>query len=229
MKQPNSKPLRLAIVDDEPIARSRLRRLIGQINTPRSRIVLECGTAEALAVRAATISLDAVFIDIEMPGRSGLSAVELWSGPRPEFVFVTAHHEHALRAFDLAAADYLTKPVSELRLTQTLHRLWDLRREGSAGSQDEVVPTAARLTSRQTEILTSLIDGHSNKEIARALGLSHFTVRNHVTGLFRRFGVSRRSELANAAGLSGVLAAGPGYVPTAIASSHPHSGHLRQG
>ncbi|MBU1540581.1 MAG: response regulator transcription factor [Alphaproteobacteria bacterium] len=198
MHQTNASALRVAIVDDEPIARSRLRRLLGGINSPPSTILMECGSADAILAQGPRLPLDAVFIDIEMPGRSGLAALERWRGRRPEFVLVTAHHEHALKAFDLQAADYLTKPVSEKRLHQTLTRLWSRCRATEAGTTGDAL-ASMDLTERQVQILGLLGEGLANKEIARILGLSHFTVRNHLMALFRRYGVSRRVDLCHVA------------------------------
>lgn len=196
----NAPALRVAIVDDEPIARSRLRRLLGRIDTPPSTILIECGSAEAILSQGRRLPLDAVFIDIEMPGRSGLSALERWQGRRPEFVLVTAHHEHALKAFELQATDYLTKPVIEKRLHQTLTRLWSHCRATEGGASGVGSPAETSLTARQIQILGLLGKGLANKEIAQALGLSHFTVRNHLMALFRLYGVSRRADLCRVAG-----------------------------
>lgn len=195
MHETTAPALRVAIVDDEPIARSRLRRLLGQIDSPPSTILVECGNAEAILSQGRSLSLDAVFIDIEMPGCSGLAALEQWQGPRPEFVFVTAHHEHALQAFDLQATDYLTKPVSEKRLHQTLTRLWSHCRATGTGTPADGPWAGLGLTERQVQVLALLGEGLSNKAIARVLGLSHFTVRNHLMALFRLYGVSRRGDL----------------------------------
>ena len=195
MHETKASALRVAIVDDEPIARSRLRRLLGQIDSPPSTVLIQCGSAEAILSQGRRLPLDAVFIDIEMSGRSGLAALERWQGPRPEFVFVTAHHEHALKAFDLQATDYLTKPVSEKRLHQTLTRLWSHCRATGAGTSGDGPWADVGLTERQVQILALVGEGLSNKEIARVLGLSHFTVRNHLMALFRLYGVSRRGDL----------------------------------
>lgn len=195
MYETTASALRVAIVDDEPIARSRLRRLLGQIDSPPTTILIECGSAEAILSQGRRLPLDAVFIDIEMPGPSGLAALERWQGPRPEFVFVTAHHEHALKAFDLQATDYLTKPVSEKRLQQTLTRLWNHCRAVEVRPSGEGSWAGMGLTERQVQILALVREGKTNKEIARILGLSHFTVRNHLMALFRLYGVSRRGDL----------------------------------
>ena len=112
---------------------------------------------------------------------------------------VTAHHEHALRAFDLQAMDYLTKPVSDGRLRQSLTRVWSHCGRTETHSASDRALADACLTDRQAEILSLLGEGLANKEIARVLGLSHFTVRNHLMALFRLYGVSRREDLTRSA------------------------------
>jgi len=117
-------PLKVLIVDDEPLARLRLRGLVETCAEPPCRVVGEAGDAEeALAVLAAE-PCDLVLLDIAMPGRDGLKlADELRRLPQPpRVVFVTAHADHALRAFEVEALDYLTKPVRRERLQAALLR-----------------------------------------------------------------------------------------------------------
>ncbi|WP_051278639.1 LytR/AlgR family response regulator transcription factor [Solimonas flava] len=118
-----SAPLQVAIVDDEPLARARLRRLLQKIDGERIRIALECVDAEELLHEAGRVPLDALFLDIEMPGGGGFGALQRWPGTPPVVVFVTAYSEHAVRAFDARALDYLVKPVAEDRLRDTVARL----------------------------------------------------------------------------------------------------------
>ncbi len=123
-------PLRILIVDDEPLARARLRSQLSNLVAPASLVVGEAGHAEeALALLAATHApggqpVDVVLLDIGLPGRNGLKLADtLRALPAPPtVVFVTAHAEHALQAFDLDAADYLTKPVRAERLASALQR-----------------------------------------------------------------------------------------------------------
>ncbi len=114
------KPLRVALADDEPLARSRLARLLREAGC---EVVGELPDGGAvLAFMAASTELDALFLDIQMPGPSGLEvAVEL---PRAvPVIFVTAYAEHAIKAFETAALDYILKPIGADRLNQTLQRL----------------------------------------------------------------------------------------------------------
>lgn len=115
--------LRVAIVDDEPLARARLRRLLEKVGGHGLRIVAECVDADELLTIAAVTAIDVLFLDIEMPGGSGFAALQRWQGPRPQVVFVTAYAQHGVRAFDARATDYLMKPVSAERLRDTLERL----------------------------------------------------------------------------------------------------------
>ena len=120
-----SNPLRVLLVDDEELARLRLRSLVHECTDPAGTVVGEAGnTAQALAWLTKQ-SCDVVLLDIHMPGRDGTQlATELRQlNSPPAVVFVTAHAQHALRAFDLAAVDYLTKPVKRERLQAALQRV----------------------------------------------------------------------------------------------------------
>ena len=125
--------MNILIVDDEALARSRLRTLLADLgaagsngNSAAPRSVTEAATAaEALACLAPTSGRgwDVVLLDIHMPGQDGLALAHqlrtLLAFP-PAIVFVTAHTDHAVSAFELDAVDYLTKPVRRERLQQAL-------------------------------------------------------------------------------------------------------------
>jgi two-component system, LytTR family, response regulator len=119
---PGSRFLRAAIVDDEPQARSRLRRLLG--GEPDVNVVAECADGRAAAEAMRHLRPDVVFLDIQMPDLDGFGALdELSPDERPWIVFVTAYSEHALRAFDVHALDYVLKPVSPDRLHKAIARV----------------------------------------------------------------------------------------------------------
>jgi len=129
-----TEPLRLLVVDDEAPARTRLRALLDALPEAGAVIVGEAGDAEAaLALLQAQVA-DAVLLDIGLPGSDGLRlAGALQALPRPPaVVFVTAHAGHALRAFELEAVDYLTKPVRRERLLAALQRLRQRLRPSAA-------------------------------------------------------------------------------------------------
>ena len=112
------KTLCVAIVDDEPLARQRLRRLLLEVGGASVAIALECADAEELLERAGAFELDVLFLDVEMPGGNAFQLLERWRGPRPTVVFVTAYDAYGVRAFDARVFDYLMKPVSAERLQE---------------------------------------------------------------------------------------------------------------
>lgn len=138
-----SGPLRVLVVDDEPLARLRLRSLLSELADPVTVVVGEAGDAgEALrALQAAPADL--VLLDIALPGGSGLQLAARFADlpGAPAVVFVTAHAEHALEAFELAAADYLTKPVRRDRLQAALRRVAQRRGSSAGAAAPADVPT----------------------------------------------------------------------------------------
>ncbi len=119
-------PLRVVIVDDEPLARSRLKTLVGACERPRCAVVAECSSAAELHAALKQGHADCVLMDIQMPGTNGLelaAQLQATAANKPSVVFVTAHDQHALKAFELEAADYLTKPVRQERLQAALERV----------------------------------------------------------------------------------------------------------
>ncbi|MCE1228220.1 MAG: LytTR family DNA-binding domain-containing protein [Firmicutes bacterium] len=112
--------LRVVLADDEPLARKRLGRLLREAGC---EVLEECAHGAAVLEWFATHrEADALFLDIQMPGLTGLEVLAELKDP-PPVVFVTAHIQYAIQAFEAAAVDYLLKPVSEDRLAKTLERL----------------------------------------------------------------------------------------------------------
>lgn len=122
--QPDTR-LRVMLVDDEPLARARMRTLLGDCVQPVVHVAAEAPNAERAVELLRQQPVDVVFLDIHMPGESGLALAQtLRALPHPPaIVFVTAHAEHALAAFDLEAVDYLTKPVRLERLQAALQKV----------------------------------------------------------------------------------------------------------
>lgn len=115
-----SAPLRVLIADDELIARKRLSRLLAAM--PDVLVVGECVDGKSTLDRVREGGVDVVLLDIHMPGLSGIEAIELMPRPAPLVIFATAHSEHAVRAFEQDATDYLLKPVEASRLRRALDR-----------------------------------------------------------------------------------------------------------
>jgi two-component system LytT family response regulator len=117
---PNA-PVRVLVVDDEPLARERVLDLLA--HEPGVEIIgtAENGVAAIEAIR--TRHPDLVFLDVQMPGKTGLDVVrEVGPDAMPATIFVTAFDQYALRAFELAALDYLVKPFDDERFEQAFNR-----------------------------------------------------------------------------------------------------------
>lgn len=134
--------LRALIADDEPLARRRLARLLAE--HPDVQVVAEAGTGDEAVALALQHRPDLVFLDVSMPGRSGLEALASLRAMLPEelvprAVFTTAHEEHAVVAFELEGTDYLLKPVEKPGLERALRRV----RKSMAARRGEAPPPAA--------------------------------------------------------------------------------------
>jgi two-component system LytT family response regulator len=115
-------PIRALIADDEPLARKRLRRLLAA--HPSVEVVGEAADGPAAQKAIESLQPELVFLDIQMPGLSGLEVVSRLKH-RPHIIFVTAHDEFAVRAFEERALDYLLKPVEPDRLARAVARIED--------------------------------------------------------------------------------------------------------
>jgi two-component system LytT family response regulator len=114
--------MKVVIVDDEPLARERLRRLLA--SEPDVQIAAECGDGPAAIEAVRSHKPDLVFLDIQMPGLDGFDVLRaLDPGHLPAVVFVTGFDQHAVRAFEARALDYLLKPTTRARLAESLTRV----------------------------------------------------------------------------------------------------------
>ncbi|MEY2686868.1 MAG: hypothetical protein RL375_1066 [Pseudomonadota bacterium] len=145
-------PLRVLIVDDEELARLRLRTLLGDCLAPPAQVVGELASAMAALQWLGSQRCDVLLLDIHLPGLGGLQLAQRLRAQTlataPAVVFVTAYSEHALAAFEVEAVDYLTKPVRRARLQEALVRAagWLGRRPVAPAADPagaEVVPRSA--------------------------------------------------------------------------------------
>ena len=147
--------LRTLIVDDEVAARSVLRRDLADL--AGIEIVGEAENGAAARQQIETLDPDLVLLDIQMPVCDGFQVVRELEGHLPTIVFVTAFSEHALRAFDVGAVDYLLKPFSKARLRRSIDRAMEARR--SPGRSAEQVARVLNADARQA--------GRARKIVAR--------------------------------------------------------------
>jgi two-component system response regulator AlgR len=133
--------LQVLVVDDEALARSRMRTLLGDCRAPAAVVGGEAGNAADAMELLRRHRFDAVLLDIHMPGADGLALAQaLRRMPQPPaVVFVTAHTEHAVAAFELDAVDYLTKPVRLERLQTALQKVERQVQARAAGALPEVL------------------------------------------------------------------------------------------
>jgi two-component system, LytTR family, response regulator len=144
--------LKFLLVDDEAPARDRLRRLLQA--HPDLQCVGEAGDGLSALSMIAELRPDVVFLDIQMPEVDGLTVAAAIPDDGPLVVFATAFDQHAVRAFDLAAVDYLLKPIDKVRLRESLERVRARLGAGSSAAQDartvlqELAPTTGRMAVR---------------------------------------------------------------------------------
>jgi len=160
-----STTIRALIAEDEPILAAILAQSLQRL-WPGLEIAGTAPNGLAAVEQALALRPDVLFLDIKMPGQTGLEAAEelaeRWDGgqPFPEIVFVTAYDDYALKAFEQAAADYVLKPVSDERLRRTVERLrarLDGRKDSGGGLEQLVAQMRALLPPASTpERLTTI-------------------------------------------------------------------------
>lgn len=134
----SSIPLRVLVCDDELMARKRVLRLLGELEGIEA--VIECESGEQVLERLVQDEVDIAILDVNMPGLSGIETVLAMPEERPYVLFLTAHPEHAVKAFEVGAVDYMMKPVDDARLAKAIERA---RAFLDAGHQNE--PTEPKL------------------------------------------------------------------------------------
>ncbi|MED4601278.1 response regulator transcription factor [Paenibacillus validus] len=198
--------LRAMIVDDEELSVKWLKKILSESGD------VEICQAFFSPLEAyeyvKTNKIDIAFLDISMPEINGisLSSLLLDLDATLDVVFVTAHDNYAIQAFEVSALDYLMKPVTAQRLAKTLDKVRRNNRSGTAGSsmealrrdQDQAPDTELSLkeilTEQETRILRLIAKGLSNKEIADRLHITGETVKSHIKNVYRKLGINNRVQ-----------------------------------
>jgi len=198
--------IRVAIADDHAIFRDGLRRLLE--SEPGFEVVAEGASGEDALRIAREVQPDVLLLDVAMPRMGGIEVLASVGAESPKIVLLTAGIEptELLRAFQLGARGVVLKEAATRTLIDGIYRVnagdivigdgiakdlaQALAQGGSAANLRE------GLTSRELEIVTAVVEGGSNKDIAVKLGISLQTVKHHLTNIFDKTGASSRLELA---------------------------------
>jgi len=220
--------IRVVIVDDHPFFREGLQNVLA--DEPDLRIVGEASDGEEAVERAAELRPDVMLMDVNLPRLNGLEATKRIKGLCPEvnIVVLTAYddEEQVYHAVRFGASAYHPKDVDPRQLIETIRNVcagryvvggallteeeigqWLLAKFRQFGGElfDEG-RYLSPLSAREMEILRLVVKGMSNKEIASHLGISHQTVKNHITAVLSKLGVADRTQAA-------VYALRRGWVP----------------
>jgi two-component system LytT family response regulator len=158
--------LRVLVCDDELIARRRASRMVSE--QPDVEVVAECASGDEVLARLTVDDVDVIVLDINMPGMTGIEAAMRMPEDRPYLIFLTAHPEHAVAAFDLGATDYLVKPVDDARLKKALDRARrqldaplgrDVRQPGAPLARLAITTKAGVVLLGPDEVTHAIFDG----------------------------------------------------------------------
>ena len=139
--------MRVMIIDDEPLARRGVRARLRKM--PAVKIVGECGDGVSAVEGIRKLEPDLIFLDVQMPGMNGFGVLRaLPKEHLPAVIFLTAHEEHALRAFEVSALDYLLKPLDDERFEAAVNRA---RKQMDEASKAELAGRMLRLIGTQNE------------------------------------------------------------------------------
>lgn len=128
--------IRALIVDDEPLARERIRALLRE--EPDVEVVGECGDGPSAVTAIQKLAPDLLFLDVQMPGLDGFGVLRALGDARlPEIIFVTAYDQHAVKAFEAHALDYLLKPFRPARFREAVRRAREALARRRAGTIPE--------------------------------------------------------------------------------------------
>ncbi|MEC7766507.1 MAG: LytTR family DNA-binding domain-containing protein [Pseudomonadota bacterium] len=158
MKEANSKKLTTIIVDDEELARQGLAMRLEEVS--EIEILAQCQNGREALNAINEYGPDLAFLDIQMPGTSGLELIgEIQGDVMPMIVFVTAFDEFAVDAFDVHAVDYLLKPVESNRLKEAINKAQKLKmQEGALGDKQKLLELAASLSGKSLDAIGELLE-----------------------------------------------------------------------
>jgi two-component system LytT family response regulator len=191
-----SRPHRVLIVDDEKLARQRLRQLLH--DAPDFDVVGECADARDVAATVREVRPDVVFLDIRMPHVDGFEIQDAIRTLVKHVVFVTAHSEFAARAFDVAASDYIVKPVTQARFRAALDRI----RRSLDGPRTERILLGTRLGGAAVDVQdVSWVEADGAYVVVHASGRRH-VLRESMGDILERLGAGQFVRIHRSAGIN---------------------------
>lgn len=167
------------IIDDERDACDRLENLLGKI--PSIQVIAKETSADKAVEATAEHTPELIFIDVEMPGKSGFDVVKeiRERGVHPTFIFVTGYDQYAIKAIRNEAFDFLLKPVDIDELKEAIERYKKAQHEKKKIQLPKKLKEQYNLTDREIEIIELLLVGKSSQQIADKLFISRHTVDTH--------------------------------------------------
>ncbi|MCX6120928.1 MAG: LytTR family DNA-binding domain-containing protein [Ignavibacteriales bacterium] len=165
-RKEDAKTIRVAIVDDEALARRAMRRALEEVSDVE--VIGECSNGEEAIEMLSKIRPDLIFLDIEMPRLNGMElAQRLMEKGDPCIVFVTAYEKYALDAFKVQAADYVLKPINEFNIREAIERVADRIRQRRRQETDSRLDSIIQLIEQQ------------KKDLQPAGSLDRLTIKNN--------------------------------------------------
>lgn len=203
---PNTRRVRIAIADDHQIFRDGLRRLLE--TEPGFEVVAEAVDGLDASRIARDVHPDVMLLDVAMPRMGGVEALTMMQEDETRVILLTAGIEPSelLRAIQLGARGVVLKESATRLLIDGIHRVMDDKYvigAGVAEDRGQAIRHVGKedrrqygLTPRELEIVSAIVSGDSNRDVAERLSISLQTVKHHLTSIFDKTGVSTRLELA---------------------------------
>lgn len=211
------KPIRVLVADDHTVVRTGIRHVLE--SEPGFEVVGEAENGAEAVSLAAELHPDVVVLDISMPGLSGLEvAAQLGETSGHTRVLILSMHnnaEYVLESVRAGAHGYLLKDAAAAELRTAVRAVWRgesyfsppaaSRLTAAVRGERNTHPALDHLTGRERDVLRGIAQGHTNKEIAAELGISHRTVETHRESLMRKLEIRTVAELTRFALDAGIL------------------------
>jgi DNA-binding NarL/FixJ family response regulator len=204
-----TRPISVLVVDDHPILREGVAAVLQRQDD--IRLVGEAENGAEAVERFRELKPDVVLMDLQMPGLTGLEAIQAIraEAPNARIVVLTTYDGdvQAFQAMKAGAAAYLLKSSLRKELVETIRDVHAGRRRMSPEIAEKVAVHSIddRLSEREIEIVRLVSEGHANKQIARALSISEETVKAHLKSIFGKLDVTDRTHAVTVAARRGII------------------------